>query len=238
MKSIEEIKAKLQKLFAMMEDGSGASEQEVQTAMVKARKLMAEYKLTEADISDKKAEKVIQEQVHDIVFSTQKNPWISNLASVIGNNYCCHAVMYHTYGAKTRNPGFIGFKNDVDMAVKVLKYAVDCALAEGSRIRRSAIKNGYTNADATAMCNAWGAGYVRGIQTAFERQNQEEKEKAESFALIMVEPEEVKEYVENKCQRKTFNTSNATSKARNYDRLAVAGYKVGCEFNMKSKLTA
>jgi len=234
MKTTEEIKAKLLKLFAMMEEGSGASEQEVQTASVKARKLMAEYKLSEKDIVQK-VQEVISRCFGNITFTSKTNPWTLDLLHTVADNYCCHACMYSTYHSGKKSAGLIGFEEDVETAGRVLNYAVDSITAEQKKIRKDSEKKGYRFADGTAMCNAYGNGFVRGLRDAFEEQNQREKETG--FAMVMVEPQEVKDYVKGNCKKGSFNSNASYSAARRYDGYAAKGYQAGKNFNTGARIT-
>jgi len=231
-RSIENVKAKLKKLYAMIDTHGNASEQEIQTAMTKARKLMAEYHLSEAEFIsvDKKAE----QRLFDIKFSTLVNPWINKLNSVVANNYCCHPIMESGYRMKQHRVGMIGFPTDLDISEATLKYAVDSVKAKQKELQKAMLKQGYTYKDCTAANNAYGNGFVVGIEERFKEQNKTEDE---SFAMVMVEPNEVKEEV-SKLGSKSLNTSKAYREARKYDMYAAIGFHEGKKFSMADRLTS
>lgn len=234
-KSIEQVKAQLQKLYAMMDENSGASLAEVESATKIARKLMLEYKLSEGDFLKKEA-KVIKVYTN-IMYTSNTNYWIAELANVIAENYCCKAVMGYSINfftgriKKEKSVVFMGFEDDANLCAKIMKYAVDCAMSEFKHIDKRMRKEGYSFADMTSAHNAWGNGYARGIREVFEEQNKTD----ESFAVVLITPEEVEEAT-GKLRKANFNTNTAYSNARHFDQAAVNGYQKGKEFSTKDKL--
>lgn len=229
MKDIEKVKEQIQKLFALMEDNSGASQGEVESALKAARKLMAKYKLSEKDVIEKKSN-VIKETIKEIDFTTIVNPWVMTLGQVIADNYCCRHYISKYSGRRTMNIGFVGFEDDFEMASKIFRYAYDCIISEHSRNMRG---KKYTHKELTSILNAFGNGYVRGIKEVFAEQNKTE----ECFAVVLQTPQEVNDRMNGKeFNFDSINTSNATNRARNYDSYAVRGYQRGKEFKIGERL--
>ena len=92
-------KDKIRKLLAL---AKSPEPEEAKLALLKARKLMAEHKLTERDL-DEHDTTVIQREI-DETFSKKANSWMSPLSSIIGENYCCAAYRCKR-GAKKRPSG-------------------------------------------------------------------------------------------------------------------------------------
>ena len=88
-------KDKIRKLLAL---AKSPEPEEAKLALLKARKLMAEHKLTERDL-DEHDTTVIQQEI-DETFSKKANSWMAPLSSIIGENYCCAAYRCKR-GAKT-----------------------------------------------------------------------------------------------------------------------------------------
>lgn len=94
-------KDKIRKLLAL---AKSPEPEEAKLALLKARKLMAEHKLTERDLEEHDTT-VIQQEI-DETFSKKANSWMSPLSTVIGENYCCAAYqkMKQEYDGSVRNP--------------------------------------------------------------------------------------------------------------------------------------
>ena len=132
---------KIRKLLALA--GSN-NDNEAHTAMLKARKLMAQYKLSEKDISaDKKAElrrAIYQEHT----YSGKKNWWFVGLARVIAENHCCHACGTVEGKSSVFRVTFAGLDDDPMIALELFGYAVqfimrkekDCRIFRKERFER------------------------------------------------------------------------------------------------------
>lgn len=145
----KDYKEKIRKLLALAES---PNEHEAKAALLKARQLMAEHKLTERDCKDA-AKQEVRDVRTDITCSKRRNPWIIPLSAVIGENYCCKGYRNRRYGEQTNYIGFIGLEEDVEVCAAVFKYAVDCILSEIKQIKKenSCYYSSYVKSYATAM---------------------------------------------------------------------------------------
>ena len=184
MAHVTDIKGKIRNLLALAES---PNENEAKAALLKARELMAKHKLTEAELGEAAKQEVVRKTT-DITFSKRRNPWINRLLWVIGDNYCCKAFRSHRKRKQTQIAGFIGLENDVEICVEVFKYAVNCI--EYGILGVKEKNAGYSTAYIKRQCDSYGYGYVRGILTAFEQQNTENKQE---WGLVLVIPQEVKD---------------------------------------------
>lgn len=175
-------KDKIKKLLALAES---PNEHEAKAALLKARQLMAEHKIAEAELKDVEKQEVKDIRT-DITCSKRRNPWIIPLSAVIGENYCCKAYRNHGYGRQTQNTGFIGLEDDVEICVAVFKYAVDCILAEIGRIKKE--NQCYYSSYVKKQCDSYGYGFAMGLETAFEEQK---KANEDGWGLVLVMPQEV-----------------------------------------------
>lgn len=160
----KDYKEKIRKLLALAES---PNEHEARAALLKARQLMAEHKLTEAELKDVEKQQVKDVRT-DITCSKRRDPWIVNLSAIIGENYCCKGYRYRRYGEQTNCIGFIGLEDDVEICVAVFKYAVDCALSEIKNIKKE--NACYYSDYVKRLCNSYGYGFAAGVSEAFRKQ--------------------------------------------------------------------
>lgn len=147
-------KDKIRKLLAL---AKSPEPEEAKLALLKARKLMAEHKLTERDL-DEHDTTVIQQEI-DETFSKKANSWMAPLSSIIGENYCCAAYRCKR-GAKTTvwRVGFIGLKDDFEICVKIFRYAVRCVKSEQKKLRKQH-RDYYTPQEIAKICDSYGYGW-------------------------------------------------------------------------------
>jgi hypothetical protein len=180
----KDYREKIRKLLALAES---PNEHEAKAALLKARQLMAEHKLTEAELKD--AEKQLVKDVKtSVTCSKRRNPWVVNLSAVIGENYCCKGYRKHGHGEQTQNIGFIGLEDDVWICAKIFEYAVDCALSEIKRIKKE--NSCYYGSYVKKLCDSYGYGFVIGVSEAFKKQAEENEQ---GWGLVLVMPKEVEE---------------------------------------------
>ena len=163
-----DIEKKIRKLLALSES---PNEFEAQAALLKARQLMAEYKLTEAELHE--GNKKVKTIKTSISCTKHTNFWIFTLSTVISENYCCQAVHERTKHSKTYFIGFVGLEEDVSICVNIFTYAVDCVLTQIQNLKQT-----YCNLSLGAqkkITNGYGAGFCEGVREAFSKQDQEKK---------------------------------------------------------------
>lgn len=225
-------KEKIRKLLALAES---PVEAEAKAALLKARQLMAEHKLTERDC--KEAEKQAVRDVRtDITCSKRREPWIIPLSATIGENYCCKGYRNRRYGEQTNTVGFIGLEDDVEVCVAIFKYAVNCIRAGVKNIKREySGYPAYLSKLIKRECDSYGYGFVLGIQEAFKKQ---EEENRQEWGLVLVMPKEVKEASQH-LGHEQFKSR--AEESISYDAYR-QGYSDGKEFDptrrLKSEVTA
>ena len=175
---------KIRKLLAL---AGSSNEHEAKAAMLKARKLMAEHKITEADLESLESKRVIRIMT-PITCSKRREPWIIMLSAVIAESYCCKTYQSRILGKQTYQVGFIGFEDDVDVCTSVFNYALDCI---HYRNKQTMTASGITNhSDKVRVCNSYGYGFASGLSKAFWKQ---QNDKEVEWGLIMTTPKEVVE---------------------------------------------
>lgn len=164
-------KDKIRKLLAL---AKSPEPEEAKLALLKARKLMAEHKLTERDLEERNTT-VIKRAIGE-TFSKKANSWMDPLSIIIGENYCCSAFRCKI-SAKTTvwHVGFIGLEGDFEICVKIFRYAVRCVKSEQKKLRKQH-RDYYTPQEIAKICDSYGYGFARGVYEAFTRQNEENQE--------------------------------------------------------------
>lgn len=223
----KDYREKIKKLLALAES---PNEHEARAALLKARELMAEHKIKEEDLQDTANRKVnIVKTKHTC--SKRKNPWVVDVATVIGENYCCQAVYSHKYGKQTNTIEFIGLDEDIDICIMVFNYAMDCALSQIKRIEED--NDCYYKGYVRRLCNSYGKGFAIGLITAFEEQNEQKADETE-WGLVLQMPQEVKDATAGIKQR-DFNPMSADSIS---SKEFMNGYMDGTEFDPDHRLEA
>lgn len=179
-----DMKDTIKKLLALA--GNNPSENEAKAAMLKARKLMAKYKVEESDIEEKTTENVVKEQVGESC-TTMTESWMLSLSAIIAQHYCCVATSRHTNGSKIYDIGFTGLEDDFDVCKQIFLYAVKCIRERCKEIKLE--NRGRSATDIRGLCNAYGRGFCLGLSDAFAEQDKQ----SEELALVLVVPAPVQE---------------------------------------------
>lgn len=108
-------KDKIRKLLAL---SKSSNENEAKAALLKARALMAEHKITEQEVFSECRSTIVRKTTK-YSCSNRRDPWMSILANVIASHYCCRSYGAVEAGAQTRTIGFIGLPDDFDLCVMV-----------------------------------------------------------------------------------------------------------------------
>lgn len=215
-----DIKDKISKLLALAES---PNENEARLALLKARELMAEYKLTPDEIVREKSE-TVKREVLDIKCTKMTNAWIPTLANVIAAHYCCKAYLYRTEYSKTSQIGLIGLEDDFDICKKIVLYAVDCVISGTKSIQK---KPHEPAGRYRKNCNAYGWGFVSGLRKAYEEQEHQHQE----WGLVMVIPKAVDDELASLCGKskpKPYGDSRVDYESQ---RFAQSGYEAGKTFD-------
>lgn len=215
---------KIRRLLALAES---PNENEAKAALLKARELMAKYKLTERECRDAIPQRVVRLYA-SVTASKRRDPWCIMLSAIIGENYCCKAVRTHKHRCQTQAIGFIGFEDDAALCVSIFEYAVDCIHSEVKRIRQE-----YDWAAAsyiTRRCDSYGYGFAAGLKAAFDAQTKEHQQ----WGLVLVMPKEVQDAADKIGKPTIF-------KSRSQDGICgdeyASGYQHGQAFDPQRRLS-
>lgn len=191
------IREKIQKLLAL---STSPNENEAKAALLKAKELMIKYKMTEADFEEIKKQELKSFRCEDISWTTDSgNIWMVDLANLIANEYMCVASWATRKGARTHVLTLTGMGDDLEICKSVTGYAFGFVEDRVNHLHRV-----YRRQDPKAITNSYAKGFILGLEMAFEDQKEEHPE----WALMVVEPEEVKEF-KNILGSKTVKTKKA-----------------------------
>ena len=209
---MDNYKEKIKKLLAL---AGSSNEHEAKAAMLKAREIMGRYKLTEADLEEKRNQKI--KTVHTgFIFTSRTDFWMGDLKEVIAENYCCKAVIDLVTKQKME-VCFVGFEDDVEICEEVFRYAVNTVHHYTSQIKKnkklSATEIRYANLN-------YGLGFAEGCKEAFADQGEE------NWGLVMVVPQDVKDELLRIVEGERATTVYYSKKSEQYSK----GFEDGKNF--------
>ena len=219
---------KIRKLLALAQSDNAG---EAENALLFARKLMAEYKLTERDVADaKRPGKLTHEAYEAYTFSDLVNTWMFPLAKVIAENHCCCACFQFRTGSKVKSVKFSGLDDDPKVAMVLFDYAVQHILTVSRQNRQINLgwmtNRKYKNAQDRSFTQSYAEGFTAGLASKYREQFVEKNGEVSETALVLVQPVEVKEWQDGlKKYKLRFrqNDNNAEARAK--------GWKAGYAFD-------
>ena len=180
---MSKIQERVAKLLALADS---PNEHEARAALLKARELMAEYKLQPEEVQTSEKAKVIVQTV-GVTFTVMTDSWVSDLSAIIAGRYCCKAYRNRRYGGKKMEIGFAGMEDDYEVCRHIFLYAYDCIKSKCREIQAENRALGVSGGAIREMCNAYGQGFTDGLSSAFQKQQEEHQE----WGLAMVVPQAV-----------------------------------------------
>lgn len=202
---VERIQKKISKLLALSQS---PNENEAQVALLKARALMAQYKLRP---EVREASKVVEESI-GIVFTWTSEPWVPSLCRTVATNYCCRVILSHQRGKRTYEIYLVGLSDDFEICRAAVQYAVQCARFGAEKVKRQCKSN--TAKERREAAKAYGVGFEEGVNEAL---NQQTKNNQSKWGLIMKVPNVVNKFIEDVTKGNksfNFNLSGSTEQFR------------------------
>ena len=217
----QDLKNKIRKLLAL---AHSPNEHEAKAALLKARELMAEHKLTEAECAEAASKKVKNIRTKWSC-SKRRDPWLIQLSGLIGEHYCCKGYRTHYSGKQTQEIGFIGLEDDVEVCVEIFDYAARCVSARTKEIKKEL--SGYFTRYIRREADSYGYGFCAGLSEAYEEQRRRKEKDESGWGLVLVIPKEVEEA--------TKHLGNEEFRARTEEQLSgrslYEGYEAGKKFD-------
>ena len=227
----ENIVEKIRKLLALAAD---AEDHEAHAALLKARALMAQHKLSEHDVRKSGAPRELN-RVHmqDQTYSGLKNIWKSPLSVLIAEHHCCASISSHVKGSSVFFLSFVGLDDDPRLAEEIFRYAVDHIEAMAARerifINREYADQSMRNAVMRVWAASYPSGFIRGLREQYAQQFRQQENS--EYALALVLPKEVTDYQKS--------LSRATIKVREIQRsqhYTAQGYNDGKAFQPRNRI--
>lgn len=224
----DKVMEKIRKLLAL---AGSSNENEAKQALLKARKLMAENKLSQLDIQGATGTQEVIVLETGVSCTKMTNPWAAVLSGIISDYYCCRAMRSHRKGDKKVTIELVGLKDDVELCNKIYHYAYETALSLISRnIHRYHAESA---SHVRERRNAFGWGFARGVQYALEEQRRAAEDNKESWGLVMVTPQPVIEFISRYGAPTNYGT---IKRDEELDKCRAQGMKEGQKFSTRDKL--
>lgn len=177
---ITNYKEKIRKLLALSES---PVEAEATAALLKARELMAKYKIEQADVQCKETDKLVSATVNDVSYHSQKDSWVHTALGVIEDYFPVVAFVKTVPGKKTKYPGFTGYEGDVKIAIQIMRYIYDCVY---SWMKQHCKEQHITSfAEKSNIRDNYGYGFCFGWNEALKKQKEDNPE----WGLALVAPD-------------------------------------------------
>lgn len=177
---------KIEKLLAL---AGSDNENEAKAAMMKARELMAKYEIKREQLHEGQEE---ERQVVNFTSPPFRDDWCQMVASVIAENFRCRVIISSRRGSGgAYRLKFFGYEEDAEISINIFNYAVKVVRKRFATLRAIYSDAGREFARAEKM------NYVEGFCSGLQRNFEEQKRMSESFALVLVTPPAVIEYVDN-----------------------------------------
>lgn len=214
---------KIRKLLAL---SSSDNVGEASNALLMARKLMAQFKLSEKDVEESKPCKLNRMTYNELTYSGLRNIWMPLLANVIATNHCCGVVAIHGERSTVHKICFIGLDDDPSMAMVMFDYAVHHIRHKGACIRKEMRDECFYSASeineyVKQYITNYGIGFSQGLKQKYDEQN---IEASSETMMVLVRPKEVVDYLSGLSDSKLKihrQPLNEDAKSDGYD----AGYK-------------
>lgn len=173
---------KIKKLLALSQSPVKA---EATAALLKARKLMAKYKIEQSELDENTQEKeqLISFTMYDIRFYSGKDLWLNNILCIVDRFYPVTISLSSLPGKKSQYPVVSGFSSDVETIVQLIRYIYDSVYSYTKNYcKQNKIGRGKKQSD---IRDSYGWGFCEGWNNALKKQNEENPE----WALVLIKPD-------------------------------------------------
>jgi len=225
MAAREKLVVRIQKLLALASSNSSAAEAE--TALLQARKLMAEHEVTETDLEEEK-DSVGQDTLDE---GGRMDDLKASVLIAIAYAHRCSVLKSRHWNKEAlkcqSSINVVGFSRDravvkalYDWAWSTVNREAQTFIAgEKARIK----KNGYafTRSDYSELRRGFILGFSSGLQAAYSKQAQANPQ----WAMVLATPIEVKEYMNDQTNGKSFKSRRSEVDARAFGK----GHEAGTE---------
>lgn len=186
----EKILTKIRNLLSLAE--SGNNDEESQTALLMAQKLMLKHKIEAQEIHPHQEQEII---IKSLSVYKRLYWWEKVLAKIISDNF---RTMFYIQSNRLPNQSsvqrkivFMGFPEDVDLSYQMF-YLVADAMKYYSKLHFDHSEVGdLGNRERTNMRKAYYEGFLDGLAAKFERQKVNMVAEDQKYALVIKTPQAV-----------------------------------------------
>lgn len=210
-----DIRDKIKKLLAL---ATSPNENEAKAALLKAKKLMMDHKISEAEVQGLNEQELIHLQCDGIRWTTDSGEiWITSLVDLIADNHLCSCSWFTPKGKRTHILYIHGVGTDVELCKSVIEYAVGFVRGRIKIEQRRRVTS-----DPKAVATSYARGFILGMELIYDEQKDEHPE----WGLVVSKPQEVDEYM------KSLGERNVRTRKTEFDPLAyMVGQNDGRQFN-------
>ena len=215
-----DIRDKIKKLLAL---ATSPNENEAKAALLKAKKLMMDHKISEAEVQGLEEQELIHLQCDDVRWTTDSGEiWITSLVNLIADNHLCSCSWFTPKGKRTHILYIHGIGTDVELCKSVIEYAVGFVRGRIKIEQRRRVTS-----DPKAVATSYARGFILGMELMYDEQKDEHPE----WGLVVSKPQEVDEYM------KSLGERNVRTRKTKFDPLAyMVGQNDGRQFNAQRVL--
>lgn len=215
-----DIRDKIKKLLAL---ATSPNENEAKAALLRAKKLMMEHKISETEVQGLDEQELIHLQCDNVRWTTDSGEiWITSLVDLIADNHLCSCSWMTRKGTRTHILYIHGLGTDVELCKSVIEYAVGFV-----RGRIKIEQRRRTTSDPKAVAASYARGFILGMELMYDEQKDEHPE----WGLVVSKPQEVDEYM------KSLGERNVRTRKTEFDPLAyMVGQNDGRQFNAQRVL--
>lgn len=213
------VRETIKKLLAL---GTGSNfEAEAQAALLKARELMAKYKISNVDNNDSSA--VIYKTLEDISYGSKTDIWMIELLHTICEAHSCKAIG-RRYTKFSCHPVICGFENDVEICEEFLRFTLSVIDYKYGNVK-NLYKGRVTSKQLSDLRFSYGYGFSAGLKAQYDKQNEE------GWGLVLTVPQEVTDSI------KGTKTKNMSTRRTINSNMYEKGYNDGKSLTNREKLT-
>ncbi|WP_124057407.1 DUF2786 domain-containing protein [Vaginisenegalia massiliensis] len=185
----EKILDKIRNLLSLAEDGG--NDEESQTALLMAQKLMLKYKISQHELTDQNHDEII---LKSLSYYKRLYWWEKELVRIIADNF---RVMFYIqsnrlpYQASVqRKIVLMGFPEDVELAYEIF-YLTSQAMKHYAKVHLAGLDE--SAQELKELRKSYYQGFMDGLSAKFEQQRQEMMRENQAYALVIQTPQKVKD---------------------------------------------
>lgn len=230
-KETDKIIERIQNLLELAEDGG--NDDESQTALLLAQKLMLRYKISQQDIAGDDQEAKVE--LKSLSVYKRIYWWERDLAQVIADNF--RVMMYmqsnHFPHQKSvqRKLVYMGLREDLYLAYDMFHLA-STSMRHHATFEVQTLAEEFPDASPGQLRKMYYQGFIDGLASKFQQQRKEIQEENDKYALMIKVPKEVQEAFEEKVEGIIqFEAQEVSTDSRAYQR----GYQEGKSMELGAK---